>query len=117
MVEELRQALGEFKERFNRHWLLQRHGYATPSQVRQAFVPLGEGHDFCAKQCSKFLRLYSLDQPGQTLRLFSSPGNKPRATLTSYPTIASIHGWALQTVNSVEAVALTTSTWQRFTAV
>ena len=41
-VEELREALGEFKERFNRHWLLQRYGYATPSQVRQAFVALGE---------------------------------------------------------------------------
>ena len=48
-IEELRQALGEFKELFNRHGLLERHGYATPSQVRQAFVPLGEAHDFCAK--------------------------------------------------------------------
>lgn len=41
-VEELRQALGELKERFNRHCLLQRYGYATPSQVHHAFVPLGE---------------------------------------------------------------------------
>ena len=41
-VEELRQALQEFKERFNRHWLLQRHGYATPSQVRAAHTPLEE---------------------------------------------------------------------------
>ena len=41
-VEELRQALEEFKERFNRHGLLQRHGYAAPSQVCHAFVPLGE---------------------------------------------------------------------------
>ena len=40
-VEELRLALGEFKERFNRHGLLRRHGYATPSQVRRAFVPAG----------------------------------------------------------------------------
>ncbi len=30
-VEELRQALLEFKDRFNKHWLLQRHGYATPN--------------------------------------------------------------------------------------
>ena len=35
-VEELRQALLEFKERFNRHWLLQWHRYATPAQVRAA---------------------------------------------------------------------------------
>jgi transposase InsO family protein len=41
-VEELRQALLEFKERFNRHWLLQRHRYATPAQVRAAYVPVAE---------------------------------------------------------------------------
>ena len=41
-VEELRQALQEFKERFNRHGLLQRHVYATPSQVRTAHTPLEE---------------------------------------------------------------------------
>jgi len=41
-VEELRQALLEFKERFNRHWLLQRHGYATPAQVRAAYAPVAE---------------------------------------------------------------------------
>ena len=39
---ELRQALLEFKERFNRHWLLQRHRYATPAQVRAAYVPVAE---------------------------------------------------------------------------
>ena len=41
-VEELRQALLEFKERFNRHWLLQRHRYATPAQVRAAHTPMAE---------------------------------------------------------------------------
>ncbi len=41
-VEELRQALLEFKERFNNHWLLQRHGYATPAQGRAAHTPLAE---------------------------------------------------------------------------
>ncbi len=41
-VEELRQALLEFKERFNKHWLLQRHGYATPNQVRAAHAPMAE---------------------------------------------------------------------------
>jgi len=41
-VEELRQALLEFKERFNQHWLLQRHGYATPAKVRAGYMPLAE---------------------------------------------------------------------------
>ena len=41
-VEELRQALLEFKKRFNRHWLLQRHRYATPAQVRVAHTPTAE---------------------------------------------------------------------------
>jgi len=39
-VEELRQSLLEFKDRFNRHWLLQRHGYATPAQVRAAYASM-----------------------------------------------------------------------------
>jgi transposase InsO family protein len=42
-VEELRLALLEFKERYNRHWLLQRHGWRTPHEVRTAHVePLPE---------------------------------------------------------------------------
>ena len=41
-VEELRQALLEFKDRSNRHWLLQRHGYATPAKVRAAHLPVAE---------------------------------------------------------------------------
>lgn len=35
-VEELRRELLAFKERFNPHWLLQRHGHQTPAQVREA---------------------------------------------------------------------------------
>ena len=41
-VEALRQALLDFKTRFNRHWLLQRHGYATPDQVHAAHTPGAE---------------------------------------------------------------------------
>jgi putative transposase len=41
-VEELRLALLEFKARFNRHWLLQRHGYKTPAAVRAQFEPAKE---------------------------------------------------------------------------
>jgi putative transposase len=33
-VEELRLALLEFKERYNNQWLIERHGYKTPAQVR-----------------------------------------------------------------------------------
>ncbi len=34
-IEELRQALVEFKQQYNQQWILQRHGYKTPAQVRQ----------------------------------------------------------------------------------
>ena len=33
-VEELRLALHAFKEHYNHHWLIQRHGHRTPTQVR-----------------------------------------------------------------------------------
>jgi transposase InsO family protein len=33
-VEELRQALLAFKERYNREWIIQRHGFLTPEQAR-----------------------------------------------------------------------------------
>jgi hypothetical protein len=54
-VEELRQALQEFKERFNRHGLLQRHGYATPSQVRAApHAPGGSSMNFVQNSVQYF---------------------------------------------------------------
>jgi len=34
-VEELRLALLEFRQLYNEHWILERHGYLTPAQVRQ----------------------------------------------------------------------------------
>lgn len=34
-VEELRQALLEFKRTYNENWIIQRHGYKTPVQVRR----------------------------------------------------------------------------------
>ena len=33
-AEELRQALLEFKRTYNENWIVQRHGYKTPAQVR-----------------------------------------------------------------------------------
>jgi putative transposase len=33
-IEELRQALHAFKDTYNRTWLVERHGYRTPAQVR-----------------------------------------------------------------------------------
>lgn len=38
-VEELRLALLEFKERYNREWLVERHHYSTPQQARQRLLP------------------------------------------------------------------------------
>jgi putative transposase len=40
-VEELRQALAEFRERYNQRWIVQRHGYLTPQQARQQLLALG----------------------------------------------------------------------------
>ena len=37
-VEELRQALLAFQERYNREWLIGRHGHRPPAAVRQAFA-------------------------------------------------------------------------------
>ena len=34
-IEELRQALIEFKNLYNEQWIVQRHGYKTPAQVRR----------------------------------------------------------------------------------
>jgi putative transposase len=39
-IEELRLSLCEFRDRYNQHWILQRLGYQTPAQARQAFHPL-----------------------------------------------------------------------------
>ncbi len=36
-IEELRLALLEFKDKYNRQWLLERHSYRTTAQVRAAF--------------------------------------------------------------------------------
>jgi putative transposase len=33
-LEELRQALLEFQCIFNHHWIIERHGYKTPAQIR-----------------------------------------------------------------------------------
>jgi transposase InsO family protein len=40
-IEELRQALAEFRERYNQRWIVQRLGYLTPAQARQQFLALG----------------------------------------------------------------------------
>ncbi len=41
-VEELRLALLEFKELYNRAWLIERHGHQTPAAVRAAFTVVVE---------------------------------------------------------------------------
>ncbi len=40
-VEELRQALQEFRERYNRRWIVERLGYLTPAQARQQLLAQG----------------------------------------------------------------------------
>lgn len=40
-IEELRQALAEFRERYNQCWIVQRLGYLTPAQARQQLLALG----------------------------------------------------------------------------
>jgi len=40
-VEESRCALAEFRERYNRHWIVQRLGYLTPAQARQQLLAQG----------------------------------------------------------------------------
>jgi transposase InsO family protein len=37
-LEEVRQVIGEFVERYNGAWLLERHGYRTPAEVRRALT-------------------------------------------------------------------------------
>jgi putative transposase len=37
-VEELRLALLAFKHRYNREWLIERHGHQTPAARRAAFT-------------------------------------------------------------------------------
>ena len=34
-LEQARKVIGEFIERYNRGWLIERHGYKTPAEVRQ----------------------------------------------------------------------------------
>ena len=40
-VEGLRQTPVEFRERYNRHWIVERLGYLTPAQARQQLLAQG----------------------------------------------------------------------------
>ena len=40
-IEELRQALFLFQERYNEHWLIERNGFRSPRQARQEFLAFG----------------------------------------------------------------------------
>ena len=41
-IEELRLALQQFKDRYNRDWIVQRHGYLTPCDARQKLLANAE---------------------------------------------------------------------------
>ena len=38
IIEDLRRALLAFKDRYNREWLIQRHGHRSPAAVRASYV-------------------------------------------------------------------------------
>ena len=40
-IEDLRQALAEFRQRYNQRWIVQRLGYLTPDQARQQLLAFG----------------------------------------------------------------------------
>jgi transposase InsO family protein len=37
-LEEARQIIGAFVSRYNEQWLLERHGYLTPTEARRALL-------------------------------------------------------------------------------
>jgi len=37
-LEDARRIMGEFIERYNREWLIERHGHRTPNEVRESFA-------------------------------------------------------------------------------
>ncbi len=39
-IEHLRQALFDFRRRYNEEWIIQRHGYKTPAQIRADQIKL-----------------------------------------------------------------------------
>lgn len=42
-LAELREALAEFRQRYNEHWILERLQYRTPAQARRDFsLELGQ---------------------------------------------------------------------------
>jgi putative transposase len=41
-IEDLREALHQFKDTYNRTWIVERHGYRTPAQVRVDQLGLAE---------------------------------------------------------------------------
>ena len=52
-IEELHLAFLDFKELYNRHWLIQRHGYATLVNMQTLHACIMEGYEFCAKSCAR----------------------------------------------------------------
>lgn len=41
-VEELRRALHDFKERYNREWIVERYGHRTPNGIRDQLLSAAE---------------------------------------------------------------------------
>ncbi|NOJ54335.1 hypothetical protein [Myxococcus xanthus] len=45
-VEELRRALLEWAQRYNEHWLLERHHFLSPSQARRELMQSKQAADY-----------------------------------------------------------------------
>ena len=66
-VEALRLALHEFQRQYNETWLIGRHGYKTPAQVRHAqCCMLAEQHDLRDESVQKTVDRYTLVYDGCT---------------------------------------------------
>ena len=37
-LDELREALADFRDRYNHHWIIERLNYRTPAQAREDFL-------------------------------------------------------------------------------
>ena len=77
-VEELRLALLEFKERYNRQWLCERHGHQTPAQVRAQLLERAA----CASSTGAAMRARAVEALGSILREGAAISVSPKIPLT-----------------------------------
>jgi hypothetical protein len=74
-IEELRQALLEFREIYNTKWLIERHGYLTPAGFRQKQLQSAANAAWGSSRCPKNRRRYNRWQFGDYRTLLVDPTN------------------------------------------